>query len=206
MRTRVRPRVGHNRAVSKPFYLVRHGESEWNVRRLTQGQAKHPRLTPAGRAQAVRAAAKLADDLTSSGLRVDDVLTSDLTRAVETARVVVRTVGGRLRVDQRLREQHLGDLEGRCFDETFAVADTVDWSTPDQPIAGGESLRQVYDRVVGLLAGLDPLLVYVLVGHGGSIRASLAHLRGVEPHRTEWEDIPNGAIARCGWSGEVVWL
>ncbi|WP_257953364.1 phosphoglycerate mutase family protein [Nocardioides sp. B-3] len=70
---------------ARPVYLVRHGQSEWNVLRLTRGQTMHPRLTPTGRAQAAAAADSLALGLASRPVRL---LTSDLTRAVETADII----------------------------------------------------------------------------------------------------------------------
>ena len=68
----------------QPVYLVRHGQSEWNVLRLTQGQTMPPPLTALGRSQAASAAEILADELVGTAR----LLTSDLTRAVETARII----------------------------------------------------------------------------------------------------------------------
>ncbi len=53
--------------MTAPVYLVRHGQSEWNVLRLTQGQTHHPRLTALGEAQARAAAEVIATDLVSHG-------------------------------------------------------------------------------------------------------------------------------------------
>ncbi len=182
--------------MSAPLYLVRHGESEWNVRRLTQGQTMHPALTRRGREQAEGAAASLGDDLASTSRTVDVIVTSDLVRAVESAEIIRDRLGGTLRLDARLREQHLGDLEGRGYDETWAVAAQLDWSDPDLPVAGGESLRQVHDRMADVLAGADPTQVTVLVSHGDAMRMALAYLAGVAPHEAEWVEVPNGAVAR----------
>jgi len=192
--------------VTSPLYLVRHGESEWNVLRLTQGQTMQPRLTSRGREQARQAAQRIADDLAASGLGADLVLTSDLARAVETAEILADVLGCELQLDARLREQHLGTLEGRSYDETFAIADTIDWSTADQPVAGGESLRQVYDRMAAVLASTDPGCVTILVSHGDAIRAALAHLQDVQPHRAGWVEVPNGAVARIARDAVIVWV
>ena len=74
--------------MAAPLYLVRHGESEWNVRRLTQGQTAHPPLTGRGREQAAAAASLLAADLARRGARLEVVGTSDLVRAVQTATII----------------------------------------------------------------------------------------------------------------------
>ena len=57
--------------VRHPVYLVRHGQSEWNVLRLTQGQTPHPRLTGLGREQAARAAELIASDMGTADSRVE---------------------------------------------------------------------------------------------------------------------------------------
>lgn len=189
-----------------PLYLVRHGESEWNVLRLTQGQTVHPKLTVRGRDQARAAAALIAADLAGHGLDVGLVVTSDLTRAVETAEILVDVLGGELRHDKRLREQHLGSLEGRDYDETWAAAADIDWSTPDVAVAGGETLREVHDRMAAVLAGVERAHTTVVVSHGDAIRAAFAWLRGIEPHRAAWVDVPNGAVARVDADRSVRWL
>jgi 2,3-bisphosphoglycerate-dependent phosphoglycerate mutase len=191
--------------VSLPYYLVRHGESEWNVQRLTQGQTMHPRLTARGRAQATQAARTIAYDLAASGLEAGSVTTSDLVRARETAEIIVEFLGAELTVDERLREQHLGALQGMSYDETFALAATVDWSVPDQSIAGGESLHQVRDRVAAALSSIDPTSVATLVSHGDAIRVAVAHAAGIEPHRAPWVEVPNGAVARID-GRHATWL
>ena len=190
----------------RPVYLVRHGQSEWNVRRLTQGQTAHPPLTDLGCSQSVAAAEVIAADLEARGLVADRLVTSDLVRAAETAALI----GWRLHLtavwDPRLREQHLGDLEGRTYEETWAEAETIDWSDPTQPIAGGESLMEVYDRMAAVLEEVDPNSVTVLVSHGDAIRSAVAWLQGLKPHEAPWIDVANGAVARIDdglrWLGQ----
>jgi probable phosphoglycerate mutase len=190
-------------AVTHPVYLVRHGQSEWNVRRLTQGQTPHPRLTATGRAQACAAAETLAHDLAGRGTAVR-VLTSDLVRARETAHLIGERLGVVPRADPRLREQHLGALQGKGYDETWSAAAGHDWSDPGLPVAGGESLLDVRRRMAAVLDEVDRSVATVLVSHGDAIRAAVAHLRGEAPHRAAWVEVPNGAVAR--WADEVTWL
>ena len=184
--------------------LVRHGQSEWNVRRLTQGQVSHPRLTSLGREQAERAASLIGKDL--AGRHVARILTSDLVRAVETAEVASKALRAPVAVDTRLREQHLGELEGRGYDETWAAAAAHDWSDPTLPVAGGESVMQVHDRLGALLAEVAELDggVTVLVSHGDAIRAAVAHLTGVAPQDAPWVEVANGAVARVDRA--ITWL
>jgi probable phosphoglycerate mutase len=193
------------RHVTHPVYLVRHGQSEWNVLRLTQGQTVHPRLTDLGRQQAEHAAGLVAEDLAqvAPGL-APRIVSSDLQRARETAEIHARRLGSAVVLDERLREQCLGTLEGRGYDETWAVAAELDWSDPTEPVGGGESLQDVHDRMAAVLHGIDRSRVTVLVSHGDAIRAALAHLHGLEPHRAPWVEVPNGAVARIDEG--VTWL
>lgn len=161
-----------------PVYLVRHGESEWNVLRLTQGQTPHPALTIRGREQAAAAADAIARDLAWRGLSAARLVTSDLVRAAETARIVGDRLGLVPESDARLREQHLGELEGRRYEDSWAHAELHDWSDPELPMAGGESVAQVRRRLAAVLAELDPGAPTVLISHGDAIRSAVAHLLG----------------------------
>jgi len=156
--------------VHPSVYLVRHGESEWNVRRLTQGQTKHPRLTAFGREQAAVAAEAIAADLARLGLPAARLVTSDLVRAVETAQIVGERIGLVPELDARLREQHLGELEGRSYEDSWARAELHDWSDPELPLAGGESVGQVRRRLAAVLAELAPGTPTVLVQGVGKVR------------------------------------
>ncbi len=189
--------------VPQPLYLVRHGQSEWNVLELTQGQTTHPRLTPLGREQSALAAARLLADLGER--KVGSIVSSDLVRATETAEIIASIVGGTVTPDVRLREQHLGDLEGRTYAVTWAAAEAHDWTDPDLRVAGGESPRHVRDRMVDLIGSLDRSVVTVLVSHGDAIRAAVAHLSGFPPNGAPWVEVPNGAVARVG-DGGPSWL
>lgn len=186
--------------VIHPVYLVRHGQSEWNVLRLTQGQTHHPRLTALGRKQAARAADLIASDVSS----VAHIVSSDLLRAAETAEIISARLGAPVVLDERLREQHLGELEGRGYEETWAAAEAHDWSDPSLPLAGGESLLAVHDRMAGVITE-RPDHASVLVSHGDAIRMALAHLTGHAPHDAPWVDVPNGAVARI-LDGTATWL
>jgi broad specificity phosphatase PhoE len=190
--------------VPRSCYLVRHGESEWNVLELTQGQTMAPRLTDLGRDQARAAAALIRADL-GRGVAVDLVRTSDLVRARETAEILADLLGGELRLDVRLREHHFGDLEGRSYADTRAALAAHDWSDPHLPVAGGESPHQLRTRIADVVDWVDPVAVTVVVSHGDAIRSALAHLAGHSPSATPWVEVPNGAVARV--SGRTVsWL
>ena len=88
--------------------MVRHGESEWNVLGKWQGRAD-TRLTAAGRTQASEAARHIR----ASGLIIDRVVASSLSRAFETARIIAEELGlAAPHADERLVETDVGPWEG----------------------------------------------------------------------------------------------
>lgn len=163
-----------------------------------------PRLTELGRDQARAAAHLIRADVGPSG-RVDVVRTSDLVRARETAEILVDLLGGELRADVRLREQHLGDLEGRTYVETWSAAERHNWSDPHLPVAGGESPHQLRARIADAIESVDQSVVTVLVSHGDAIRAAVAHLTGYAIHDAPWAEVRNGAVARVS-GHQLSWL
>ena len=102
-------------------------------------------LSAAGREQARALGARRRQD----GL--DAVFTSDLARAVETARIAFEGSEIPLFLDWRLRECNYGELNGR----PVAELDPVKASRVDTPYPGGESYRQVVERVASFLADLE---------------------------------------------------
>ncbi len=92
------------------FIVVRHGETHWNVEARIQGQGDSD-LTATGIAQAEAIAERLAAE------RFDLLVSSDLGRALATARRIGERCGHPIATDQRLRERHFGAGEGLTYDE-----------------------------------------------------------------------------------------
>ncbi|MGN0065256.1 MAG: histidine phosphatase family protein [Nocardioides sp.] len=186
--------------MSAPVLLVRHGESEWNVARRTQGQTPHPALTLLGREQAAQAAKVVAAALTDG--HPVRVVSSDLVRARQTAEAVASVLGVDVELDERLREMALGDLEGCSYEETWRRGEEHDWSDPDLGVGRGESPREVHDRMAAAVA--DALAVagagtaVVLVTHGDALRHAANALAGHGPLDGEWLEVPNGAVFAVG--------
>lgn len=180
---------------TRTLWLVRHGESTWNALGLCQGQLPGPRLTARGRRQAHRCARTLV------GEPIGLLVTSDLERAVETAVPIAAALGLVPLTDARLRERSLGAAEGTpsasLGPDRSGVADgrVVD---PDAAPAGGESVRQLYERVVACVSerlreGAGEL---ALVGHGGVVRVLLAWLAGDGPESMAWPEVANAQACR----------
>lgn len=188
------------------IYLVRHGQSQWNLARRTQGQAAHPRLTGLGRAQAAAAVVAVLADL--AGRPLSAVMSSDLVRARETALVFAEATSRPVRTDERLRERSLGRYEGLGYDESFAAVSGTDLSDPDLRIGGGESLRQVADRMAAALTDLaaDRNTITAVVSHGDAIRAWLSVFAGHSPGAGPWLTVSPGAVAVLSRPPTIRWL
>jgi probable phosphoglycerate mutase len=161
------------------LHLVRHGQSVWNLAGRVQGQSRQAgSLTAAGRVQAERTARLLAE----RHPRAEAIMTSDLSRARDTAAIIAGVLGLPVDQDAELREQRLGHLEGRRFAEYLdsgTVQHVIDgmWRHPDRRPPGGESVTDVYLRVHGALARYAaryPGRELILVTHGGPVRVATA--------------------------------
>ena len=179
------------RALTQYLCMVRHGESLWNEENRFTGWVDVP-LTDVGREQA-RAAGRL---IRSTGIRFHVAYSSALSRAVETARIIIAELGYDvpLIVDPRLNERRYGDLEGLNKDraaEAFGAELVRAWrrgfrSRPP----GGESLEDVQRRVVpffrnAVITDLREGRNVLLVAHGNTLRAIIAHIDGLSDEQVE---------------------
>jgi 2,3-bisphosphoglycerate-dependent phosphoglycerate mutase len=192
------------------LWLVRHGESTWNVAGLAQGFNDEAELTERGLRQATTAAAQF-------GYRpVRAIYSSDLRRAQQTAAAFADVLGLPVQTDRRLRERSLGELEGSPHSmitpEVTGFADglVID---PDTRPPAGESLRDLYQRAASfcddLAAGLRDEQPFpgitkpaagngdvLVVAHGGTVRVLDAYAHGVPVDRMTWRPVDNGTIVR----------
>jgi broad specificity phosphatase PhoE len=159
--------------LSARLILVRHGQSTHNAQARLQGQADPP-LSDAGRAEAelLRPALPAFED--------DRVVTSDLQRAAQTA-TLLGYPGARR--DPRFREIDVGEWEGRPLAEFPAGPETA-WRGGPLQAPGGESWADLQARVGN---ALDELIAqggtWLVVCHGGVVRAALSHVTGADPQR-----------------------
>src|SRR3989344_8043224 len=92
------------------FYLVRHGETEYNVKKIIQGQSDSP-LTKKGIEEVKNVAKKL------KGIKFDYVFSSDLLRAKRTAEIIALEHKLEIQTNKLLRERRFGNLEGKSNSE-----------------------------------------------------------------------------------------
>jgi broad specificity phosphatase PhoE len=160
------------------WYLVRHGETAWRREGRIHGHTDAG-LNDHGRSQMRSLAARLA------GCRFAAAYASDLGRAVESARIILKGRGYAVETDPDLREFSYGAWEGLTAEEAEA-RDTQDYvhrmarSSDAFAAPGGENTRQMLDRVrrfyQRVVAGHGPSENVLVVAHGGSIRALLVCL------------------------------
>lgn len=99
---------GKLRQNTTSFYIVRHGETEWNIKGLLQGHGDSP-LTITGMIQARKIARKLKK------IKFADVYSSDLLRAKRTAEIIALEHKLAVKTTQALRERAFGKFEGKHF-------------------------------------------------------------------------------------------
>jgi len=182
-----------------PWTVVRHGESDWNVQKIVQGQNDTSRLTERGVEQARELGRALRDE------RYAAVLCSDLTRTYETASAIVEVIGGEIITTPLLRERSFGaaetGLSSALTPEITGIEGTLvvdEYAAPP----GGESLHEFYLRAGRFID--ETLARYgdarlLVVTHGGTIRALLAYVA-----RVRVTELPWAGVANCSrWELEV---
>ena len=175
------------------FFLVRHGETEWNVERRIQGWADSP-LTSLGLAQA-----EVHGQLIGR-LGIDRIIVSPLGRAMQTVAPIVRETNVPAEHDERLREVCMGDWSGRTLQELQSLHLDQWQAREDDPERycppNGESRLDVKRRVAPLIAELndDSHQEVVLVSHGITIRMLLDLLLGFPDHTRHKLSVPNDLV------------
>jgi probable phosphoglycerate mutase len=164
---------------STDFIVVRHGETAWNAEGRIQGHLDSP-LNEEGLAQALLVGDRLARE------RFSHLYSSDLGRALQTVQPIADHSRRRVVTDVRLRERNLGVFQGltgaeceRRFPEHYARFRSRD---PEHVIPGGESARQMYQRVSDAFTALareHEGARLVVVTHGGVLDALYRFVHGV---------------------------
>ena len=168
------------------IYIVRHGETKWNAEGRIQGHTDVG-LTERGREQARAVARRLA------GIDFDAAYCSDMSRARDTALIILGERATRLQELPALREYNKGVFEGLTPEEyrqrhpDLYQASLV--NDPDFAPPGGETIRQCQARLsrfVGLLRERHLDEDVLVVGHGGSLRSGIVALLGL-PLEANWK-------------------
>lgn len=168
----------YGRNTMKRIYLIRHGQSEWNVEGKVQG-TKDSLLTDKGREQAAMAGRRLAD------LEIKKIYCSGLSRARETAEIIGGIIGAEVEVIPEFVEICFGHWEGLPLDEVkriYGEEYSVWKKTPHEFKADGcETLLEAKQRMMrgmGRIADEDENIL--IVSHGSSIKALMLGLLDID--------------------------
>lgn len=189
------------------FYLIRHGQTEWNSTGKYQGATDVP-LSKLGEEQAV-CAAKWFDDI-----HLDAIFASPLSRARKTA----EALASRKQIDVKLmtefREISFGVWEGLTYEEIESrwpgEIDRMYREPETLRIEKAETFQEVEDRTMeGMrkIIALGDNKVYAIVSHGAAIRTILCGMLEL-PLRMSWHFCQSNAnISRIDYYGEgQTWL
>lgn len=179
--------------------LIRHGESEWNAKGLWCGWIDVG-LSEKGKQEAILAASYIRD------IKFDIAFTSDLKRASHTLEIIKKELAILdlpTIIEPAFKERHYGTYAGKnkweikekIGEEAFKKL-RRGW---DVPISLGESLKDVYTRVIPgykkhLLPAIKKGLNILFVAHGNSNRALIKYLENIPDHLISEVEIATGEV------------
>ncbi len=140
------------------IYLIRHGETAGNAERRLQ--LPDVPLNQTGLDQAMKLGARLCD------VGIERLLSSDLTRAHQTAEAVAITTGSSVEPEPLLQERSFGDDRGRLYSEIGPHLFTEAYEPPagESTDVFRERVRSAWERVTGEAAGMEGHLAVVTHG------------------------------------------
>ena len=179
----------------------RHGQTDLNKNRRLQGSSDYP-LNDTGREQARTAAPKLA------ALKPDYIISSNLSRAYDTAQELAKLTGLEITVDPRITERTFGAWEGQSLEEieVHSKERLQLWRDGKEP---GEDVEtraatgiRVSEAVHDWIDKLDDEKgqTIVFVSHGAAISNCVMTMLGVNPS----EEQPLGGMDNCHWATMVI--
>ena len=171
------------------FYFIRHGQTVWNVENKICG-ATDIALTELGHEQAIETGKKILEQ----GIHADEILTSPLVRAKDTAAHISEVTGIPYRIEQRLIEQNFGKYES-------TPRDGLEFHEAKKHMASrfgtGESMMQLAQRIYNLLDDIKKdEKTYILVAHNGIARIVESYFREMDNEEFSLFGIKNCEIRR----------
>ena len=198
---RIRTSPRHSMSVPTLYY-VRHGETDWNLRRPAAGPARHPAQCDRGRAQARHCGDILRDLFARDGRAATDFdyVSSPLGRARETMEIVRTALGldPAAIASTAAARSHSANGKASPIEEVLQRDQT--WSTRASTTngcsrpPGGETYEDVARRVRDWYATLDRDTV--ATAHGGTARALIVHLGIAPPEEAAHQPIEQGVRLR----------
>lgn len=187
--------------------LIRHGETEVNAEGKTHSTGDTASLTKLGRK-------KISSTVEAiKNLNVKQIVCSDEERALESAEILAGLLNLEIEIEGNLRERNWGELEGKPWSEIKEILDkfTLEERYTYLP-PGGESWQGFESRIYEAIGRLRQKFVnttFVVVSHGGVIRALITKLLNLPKEESFKYDPDNGSITilnyeEGGYSAEVI--
>lgn len=155
------------------YYIVRHGQTEWNILGKTQGHG-NSQLTEKGILQAKELSVGMEK------YHIDMIFSSDLGRAVQTAEIVGEKFGIKVQQTEALREMGFGEWEGKLIPEITEKYSDIYKTWRNEPhlakIPGGETLDTIKKRLEIFIEELNEKYDnknILLVSHSVTVRVFL---------------------------------
>ena len=192
--------------------LVRHGQSEWNLKNLFTGW-KNPELTEQG----IKEARSAGQRLKAAGIKPTVYYTSALRRAQHTLDLILEELGVVNVVitrDQALNERDYGDLAGLNKDDArqkWGEEQVLIWRRSyDVPPPGGESLKDTAARTLPyydkhILPQVEAGETVLVAAHGNSLRSMVMAIEKLTPDEILKRELATGepVIYKIGKSGKL---
>jgi len=188
---KIKPKIKSN------WYIVRHGETDWNKEKRWQGHKDIP-LNETGRKQAQEALQQL------KGKKIDLIISSDLGRCRETAEIIAKELGVKIIYDEGLRERFGGIFQGLTLEEAKLKLNNKSatswrelWKTSADQFTGIEAFESFEERVWGAFnrhKKENQLKNIVIVSHGGAIRSITRSLKNLSHEQISALEIKNAQL------------
>lgn len=176
------------------IWLVRHGQTDWNLEGRLQGQLDVP-LNDTGMDQARLLADQLAEK------KFCALYSSDLMRARQTAEIISGRVNLPIKFDRRLREISQGEFEGMLFSEVMLNFEGAMADRSRNPVhsrlPGGETVAELaarFKEAIDEIACAHPVEPVLVVAHGLAIATMLCRVYGY-PMESVYSHIQENATA-----------
>ncbi len=170
------------------IYVLRHGQTDYNVMNLFQGQTDIP-LNKTGKEQAREISKKFEN------IKVDAILVSPLTRAKETATSISEITKAPITIEEGLIERSFGDMEGNSNREDCNIKMLLDYDK-NYNICNVEPIQELFKRVY---LCMDRIIEkyknknIILVTHAGIAQAIECYFNGIPENK----DILSLALKNC---------
>lgn len=162
------------------FYIVRHGQTDWNKEKKLQGQIDI-HLNDEGRSEAAELGKQLTD------IPFAACYASDLNRAIETAHIIIHNRNMPLNIDRRLRERNYGKAEGMFWHDLHQMQEKPAFEKD-------EEMRIRVFSLFDTISNHHPNSNILIVTHSGLMKTLICHQMGIPCAMESGITVLNGGV------------